>query len=308
MAVLARDMRKKFWFGTENRMQFITTPLQGADVSSQNWSEGGVGLNGGGFQLGSFGSHKSYIFEWPASSTLEEASLMSAYASGTYGRGLIYFVDPLIYERNILPEMWADPSIGIGYEGSSLVYGVTPTETPTSNWQVNNLPIRSAVYDLVGVTPGYRGAADSLFIPIPEGYGLALGAIHSRTGSGRVMYLTQSTSGTVSSSAVQLPILSASSTNVVTTAVSGGDIAGVRLFVGKTNPLPGTVTLSALTARLFPLDKGISSVQRGPWVPGEGHSGCRFEGRPTNIRNTGVDGGQVSYAATFREVGSWVNG
>lgn len=43
----------------------------------------------------------------------------------------------------------------------------------------------------------------------------------------------------------------------------------------------------------------------GPWVGGQGHSGCRFDGEPTYIEYTGVNGGQVGYAATFREVGSW---
>ena len=41
------------------------------------------------------------------------------------------------------------------------------------------------------------------------------------------------------------------------------------------------------------------------WVGGQGNSGCRFVGSPTYIENTGVNGGQISYAASFKEVGDW---
>ena len=41
------------------------------------------------------------------------------------------------------------------------------------------------------------------------------------------------------------------------------------------------------------------------WLGGQGNSGCRFVGSPTYIENTGVNGGQISYAASFKEVGDW---
>ena len=46
-------------------------------------------------------------------------------------------------------------------------------------------------------------------------------------------------------------------------------------------------------------------VMQEPWVGGMGHSGVRFNGTPTMIHNTGVNGGQVGYSASFIETGSW---
>ncbi|HLS02888.1 MAG TPA: hypothetical protein VK054_13090, partial [Beutenbergiaceae bacterium] len=49
-----------------------------------------------------------------------------------------------------------------------------------------------------------------------------------------------------------------------------------------------------------------SSPTEGPkWLPGSGNSGCKFVGNPTWIANSGVNGGQIGYAATLKEVGDW---
>ena len=48
------------------------------------------------------------------------------------------------------------------------------------------------------------------------------------------------------------------------------------------------------------------SPDEGPaWLPGSGNSGCKFVGNPTWIANSGVNGGQIGYAATLKEVGDW---
>ena len=93
--------RTRLWFGTHaGGMRWMPTPLSGAEMSPEGWESGGTLLNGGGYQQNSFGSHKTYTFEWPSSSAREAAALMKAYADGTYGRGLIYFVDPLLCDPN----------------------------------------------------------------------------------------------------------------------------------------------------------------------------------------------------------------
>ena len=50
----------------------------------------------------------------------------------------------------------------------------------------------------------------------------------------------------------------------------------------------------------------VPEESRGPWHGGQGHSGCRFDGQPTYVEYTGVNGGQVGFSATFREVGDSV--
>lgn len=309
MAFIAQSKRNNFWFGTEHRMEFLPTPNRGADVSPEGWGDGGTLLNGGGYQLNSFGSHKNYIFEWPQSSSREVAQLMKSYADGTYGRGLIYFVDPLIYDTNIFPAQWADPSMGLGYEGASLVYGVDPTPLPTSNWQANNIPVQSAYYDLGGISPGWRGKEEAVFLPIPRGFTLNIGAIYSGSGSGGVFYRPQSSNTSLGAISPVTPSSAGASLIHTESIPFSASNAGVWVWVGKASSGASSVTLSALTARLTPsTSTNPTSKLGGPWIGGQGNSGVRFVGKPTYMNNTGVGGGQVGFAASFREVGSWVYG
>lgn len=308
MALIAESRRNNLWFGTEQRSMWFPTPNRGADMSPSGWSADGTLLNGGGFQLNSFNSHKQYMFEWPSTSSRQVAQLMKSFADGSFGRGLIYFVDPLIYDTNILPAMWADPSMGVGDEGSSLVQGLEASPVPTSGGEDLGLPVVSAHYDLDSIPSGWRGKEDAVFIPIPDGYNLALGSFHSQTGAARVYTRIQSTTGALGgpSSLTGLPNNSSEVTNTV---FPGAGISGVWLLIGKlASGGPGTLTLTAMTARLFKDTKSMASVSSGPWIGGQGHSGCRFIGKPTLVNNTGVNNGQVSFAASFREVGSWLNG
>lgn len=306
MPTIAYSRRNSFWFGTEERMGWLPTPNRGASTGAIGWESGGGLLNGGGWQQGSFGSARSYIFEWPGSSSRQVSQLMKSYADGSYGRGLIYFLDPLIYNQNLFPAMWADPSMGIGYEGTSLVYGQIPVSTPTSSPEVNNLPFYSATYDLAGVAAGWRGKPDAVFIPIPEGTTLNFGAMYTATGSGAVLWCTQAFNGALGTPTALTPLGTTSPTLTNTTQASS--VAGIWVWVGKTAAGAATVNLTALTARLTPTLNPSPSIGNGPWIGGQGHSGCRFIGKPTEIKNTGVDGGQVGFAASFREVGSWLYG
>lgn len=305
MAFTAKAKRDNFFFGTEQAMRWMPTPNRGADVSPQGWGDGGTLLNGGGYQLNSFGSHKNYLFEWPSSSARRVAQLMKSYADGTYGRGLIYFVDPLTYDTNVLPARWADPSMSIGVEGASLVYGVDPDPLPTSNWQENDLPVQTAYYDLGGIASGWRGKEEAVFIPRPEGFSVLLGAIYSRTGTGSVFYREQGSSGGLGAE-FRAPELPANASDIHNVTVTSG--AGIWVWVGKITPGASSVSLSALSARLVSQTRPKPRIGQGPWIGGQGHSGVRFVGKPTYMNNTGVNGGQVSYAATFKEVGSWING
>lgn len=313
MSVLAEDGRRNLWFGTVDRMEWVPTPNRGADVSGVGWQAGGELLSGGAYQFNSFNSAKNFSFEWPQSSSRTAAQLMKSYADGTYGRGLIYFLDPLTYNTNVLPALWADPSMGIGSESNTLVPGVTPTATPTTGNSELRLPVRSAFYNLtpVGVTtPETLDDSNSVFIPIPDGFSLFMGAFYSSTGSAGVFYSSVSQGGAVTGASQVVPLDIAGEDLFNTFIATSPGQVGIRVWVGKISSGTSTVTLSALHARLFPQGVPYQSLQTGEpfWVGGQGHSGCRFTGYPTYINNTGTDGGQVSYAASFREVGSWVMG
>lgn len=308
MGFIAESRHNHFWFGTEQRMQWFPTPLRGADVSPHGWESEGTYLNGGGFQLGSFGSHRRFVFEWSGASSRKVAQTMRSYSDGTFGRGLIYFIDPLTWDTNLFPAMWADPSIGIGNEGASLVYGVNPTALPTSSPSVNDLPVSSAYYNLATIPAGWRGREDAVFIPIPEGMTLSLGAIYSSTGTGGVFYRTQTPSGGLGT-ATKLPPIGTTSSSILNTSIAGSSsVSGVWIYVGRSSTANSSVTLTALTTRLRLAGLPLSAISSGPWIGGQGHSGCRFAAKPTYIDNTGVSGGQIGFAASFTEVGSWIYG
>ena len=306
MTVLARDGRNNLWFGTLNRFSWVPTPNRGADVSPVGWQAGGELLSGGAWQLHSFNSAKNYQFEWPTSSSREAAQLIKSYADGTYGRGLIYFVDPLIYDVNVLPAMWADPSMAVSSEAETLVPGVIPTGTPTSGFGSFDLPVSSAFYNLtpLGVSSvSLLDDSNSVFIPIPEGFQLNLGAFYTATGSAGVFTSPVAIGGSVSG-LTSVPASTGALFTAIRTTAPGQ--VGVRLWVGKTGGGAAAVGLAAVHARLAAVGVDPGGPER--WLGGQGHSGCRFTTFPTYVNSSGTNGGQVQYAASFREVGSWAVG
>lgn len=266
------DRRRALWFGTEERSSFFKTPLRNADSSPQAWSDGGVLLSGGGYQLNSWGSHKVYQYEWGSASSMLDAQRMKSFYDGTYGRGLIYFYDCNIYDKNVLPARWADPSIALDSEGTGLVYGVEPTVADDDfDTSINEYPLRGVTYDLTNVESGWRGREDALYLPIPEGYTLAFGAAGSTEGYGRVMYRT-SNKGVLNVSVGSVEMLSEDGdtslgygldaygmddfavepgARVINTYIpSSATVSGVWIFLGKPESGSGSVTLHGMTARL----------------------------------------------------------
>lgn len=326
---MAYDSRKKMWIAVDGGWSgWFRTPNRGADMSPQGWGADGTLLNGGGYALNSWGSHKRYTFEWPSSSSRDEAQFMKSLSDGTYGRGLIYFVTPDILRKNILPARVADPSMAVGNEGSSLVYGLVPEGAPTSGWKTNNLPVTSAYYNLNGAVPaGYRGDEDTLFIPIPEGYTLGVVGFYEATGTAN-LYLTRVNGNWSNGETDVLPQTENSDDAPVLTLVPKEDSEGVRLWLGRDDMTPSTAQVSALYACLIPdsfvagsgvgggygtppegvgpYDGSTTPTLFGGWSGGMGHSGCRFLGKPSYEVNGQFDGQyRVGFAASFVEVGSY---
>lgn len=307
---MPRDSRDCFWFGTEQEAGWFRTPLRGADASPVGWNDGGVLLNGGGYEFSSWGSHKNYQFEWGRSTPIDSAQRLKAFADGTYGRELIYFIDPLIYERNILPAQWADPGMTLDNEGASHIYGVDATPVALVGGAGSGLPRTGALYTLpeYSISAGFRGRQDALYVPIPEGYTLVLGGSFSQTGSGRLFWRS-SDHGELAAPVAITPG-AVGSLDPLASIPSASDRSGVWLFPGVLDDaVAGSVTLWGLTARLFETSRlpNTSLTNRG-WEPGLGHSGTRFVGKPTYEITGPENGGQVGFAASFREVGDWLSG
>ena len=296
------DNVDKMWFGTKERMGWVETPQSGANVSPTGMTAEADLLNGGAYVRNSWGSHKNYEFSWGDAADRQLASLLHGYANGTYGRGLIYFQDPMFFETNILPRHWADPSMAVSYEAPDLTGGlIQPTYTPTPP-NSHNLPANTAIYGF-GNNVGYDGFVngDAIYIPVPEGMDLIVGAYYTGTGGAKVVARKDgATEYVLTEHAVGDP------TNM-TTIVRGAGYVEIALRDGA----GGTLVIAGITARLrvastsdllIPVGGELGD---GTWYSGEGNTGCRFVGKPTLYSNTGIGGGQVGLACTLREVGAW---
>lgn len=288
------------WFGTQDRAGWIETPQTGADVGAVAWGESGTLINGGGYAFNSFNSHKEYVFEWRSTSSREAAQEMMSYYSGTYGRGKLYFQDPLTYTTNVLPARWADPSITCDFEGASLIPGVEPERVKASSDPTLKLPVYSARYTLPA-TGTHRG--NHVFIPIPDGYFLVVGAFYSASTPDTGVYVAPVSPGGVISSN-ESRVTPSTPTELFTTPLFKlPGVMGAALWLGKPDSAAGsTLTVNAIHARLLPVDTTANTpAGENYWVGGQGNEGVRFMGPPTYINNTGRDGGQVQFAASFTE-------
>lgn len=297
------DSRRAFWFGTIAHSEWIATPLQGADSTPSAWGVDGTLLNGGGYGFHSWDSHKRYTYEWPQSSSPETAQKMKSYRDGTYGRGLLYFLEPGIYRTNIFPARWADPSMAIDNEAVSLKYGVEPEGVVTSGASTWDLPVMSAVYELNDANdpaPTQLDQGSAVFLPVPQGHEIALGAIYSSTGSGGVYIRRVALNGTVGARELLTPLTPTTADLVVDVVDS---VRGVWVEIGRGSSDPETITLTAMTARIMEAGKPAPTSAR--WIGGQGHSGCRFLGTPSYVYNSPIEGGRVGFAASFIETGSW---
>lgn len=294
------DNIERMWFGTEQKMGWIETPQTGADVSSVGQNAQATLQNGGGVVRNSWDSHKTYQFSWGDAASPSMVSLLQAYRNGSYGRGLIYFHDPMYYGTNLLPKRWADPSMAVNFEAEPLIPDVWPTAVPNVVTD-NNYPVNAAQY-VVPANYSSENNGTEHYIPIPPGMTLLVGAAYSGPGQAYVR--------TPAGKTVLVP-MALDEQDVVNLVVSGQPWA--RIGIQNPSPSPAPLSLTGMTARLSEYSvpggeastNAFANLSTGPWMSGEGHGGCRFVGNPTVINYTGVGGGQIGLSAVFQEVGPW---
>ena len=293
--------RDKMWFGTidsqtgATRMQWIPTPNSGADVSSLGMGSEATLLNGGGYQRNSWDSHKMFQFTWGESASLELASAIESYRNGSYGRGLIHFIDPMHYHTNVLPKRVADPSMAVNFEAEPLVPDVYPTSVPTGNTPTG-LPVNSAVYS----GPVSVNSASAIPVVVPPLHSVSFGwsgeATSPSAGFATVAIGVSGFSGGITP---PIPTTSANVTSVSGVAGANGGLVIILPAIASGE----SITVAAMNARIFAPGEAVD--HSGPWYAGQGHSGCRFVGNPTLVNYNGVDGGQVGLSCTLTEVGAW---
>lgn len=273
-----------FYFGTRDYMTWLVCPKIDMPRSKQGWSSTARHLNGGASVYRTLQGARRYEMDWPLRSG-GVFDPIHAFAEGVYGDGPFYFLDPQAMRKNIMPAHLAHAFLGVG-DGPSLTGWTSPRPVAVANTdQDYKYPARSAQYTLTGSeTP-----VDT-WIPVPDGYTFHLGAHGSATGTAGVEYETDNgSSGTVTLLGMN------TATRVNTPLVNTG--GGVTVRVTGV----GTLTLNSIIAVVL---KDGKTPQTGDWSTGMGHSGCEFDGFPTdNLYNDPFD--LQSTSAVLQEVGAW---
>lgn len=289
------------WFGTKEYAQWIRTPNSGADMSPHGWDSSGTYVNGGGFALTSRNTHNQYSFAWPSTSSRESANLMRSFYEGAFGRGKYFFIDPLLYDQNVLPARLANPSVTSGYEGPFLIPRVNPTLVSAGAPGLKMLPVTSARFN-IGLMSNANAtyvSNNGVYVPIPEGKRLHLGAFYTSPANAGV-YVTPANAGVPTwGSNTRLTPLTASGVSFNYGIDRSATVTGVYLWFGRTATATGNLDIRAVHARIGDIGKPVPGDDK--WRSGGGHSGVRFALPPTYIAHTGVNGGQIEYAATFIE-------
>lgn len=296
------DYYPKMWFGTQERMQWIDAPLSGADIGKGSWGVDGEYINGGGYVRNARNSHNVYHFNWRRTSSRRSAQIMQNYRDGVYGDGLIYFVDPLTYDTNILPKSWAYPAITAGQSVNPFYRGlILPSVSTPSNSQ--GLPVRGIRFE--NVPSAIPNANKSVYLPAPPGYRIAIRIWATRSNSTPQFRATRVLANGNSASPSTVGIFDPSDTTLNSAVLTQDGDRGVHLHF-PTHTGAGQ-NLQFFGARAWLFKTGSASTMPTPeWFGGQGHSGCKFVGNPTYIEHTSVDGGQIEYGAIFKEVGSWL--
>lgn len=282
----------EIWFGTKGYMQWITAPAVDVPATKSGFATGGGFLGGGAWVRRSKTSAKRFTFSWNMKNRDQIQPILD-YADGIYGNGFLYYCNPFVMGRNALPSYWASPAMNY-YDGPLVVDGVRP-ELVVNNDTANGYPLESAVYTVTSTSN-----VPSIFIPMPPGYRLHIGAHGSVISGNATVTATPEISAVSSGTRTNLVLMSRSNaqrTNRIYEPTDG--LIGVTLSLASTST--GRIQLDGLMAQLVPAGTPISS---GPFYSGLGQSGMEFVDQPSvSEYSAALD--RVGVSAELVETEAW---
>lgn len=279
------------WFGTRAHMQWIEAPAVDVQAGKQGYQSQVSFTNGGAWVRRSKAASKRFMFAWNMKSR-EQVQPILDYADGIYGNGPIYYCNPFVMDRNVLPAYWASPFIN-AYDGPLIVDGIRPT-TVDLGVSSNGYPVEAAVYKFTSTSK-----VPTLYIPIPPGHTLYIGA-HGQLQSGSAsVRVTPFTSPVASDAPVDLTLLTTSTTTRTNATFSGNTYVGVELTMRSAST--GTLLLNGLIAQVL-LDGAV--LPSGGFISGQGQSGMAFASQPSlSEYNAALD--RVGVSAELIETEAW---
>ena len=271
-------IKGRMWFGTRGQEVWVPTPAINPDYGRTGYSSGvSQGLNGLGFLRESKSAHNSYSLSWPVTKTRDAVRTITDFADGIFdtqdGVNLIYWIDPMAADKNVLCQGWATPSLA-AEDGVPLVTDQNgyrrPKAVPTPP-NVNRYPARSAEYVINSTSVSVEQ-----YVPIPPGYSAWVGIHGGALAQDRI--IVQRVNGfTELGAAVEPTVLAAADSTRVNSEFSSVDSAGIVLkFATVASSI--TFTLYGLIVQILPTGQ---APETGGFISGQGHSGCQFVGKPS---------------------------
>lgn len=278
-----------FYMGTREKMLEVRAPSVNMPSSKQGYFNKVDFLNGGTSIRRSQASHKNYTMTWN-SVDRDEARKILDLADGVYGTGPFYIHDPIAADRNVLPQWWATPSLGLS-DGLPLNDG-TRGEAVATPMNSLNFPAYSIIYTVLS------GQTRTVWVPIPDGYTAWVGA-YGEDGTGGTVVATPTVDANNDGTPDTLTLLDVTDDTRFTESYPSSSYDGVRLSLGGA----GTITLSGIMVQV--LETGVTP-ETGGFISGQGNSGLQFVSQPTYTPySAALD--KVGVVAELTEYYGWTN-
>jgi len=279
------------WFGTRGYMKFVPCPLVDSDMSKVGWQSSAQYLNGGTRVRSSVTAHKEYNLAWGLQER-DNIRTVTDYADGVYGDELIYFVDPFAADKNVLPQYWATPALGI--EDAPILTGTAKPAIVQTDSNTNGYPRNSAIYYVVTTDP-----KKSIYVPIPPGHTAWVGFHGQKPDDSTAYVRVRQAIGTTGygTSTTLTPLTVDTTTRVNASFNSSSTVHGIVLDLQGS----GTLIMTGLIVQI--LKTGVTPAEGG-FISGQGNSGCKFAEQP-KLQNYSSAMDKSALTAKLVEVGAW---
>lgn len=288
----------KLWFGIPgSHMQFVPCPSIDSVVARNRYVERMQFENGGGDARRSAQYQMEYQFAFSGlAHEVEGIDAFNKFAQGFYGDGLIQLAHPANFETNMFPAAWASPSL---IEQGWANIGSTVPSFAATNVTSYGQPPRTATWNVTQQAGTYT---KSITLVIPPTHTLNLGVSGIATGSGVVRVVPIDTAGDTGT-AVDLTLLSKSSSTRMNTTFSGGTYQAVRLYITRTADTTATVSITSMMAQLY--KTGATPTLPTTHYQGEGSTGLMFVDDAIVETYSYMYPPRKGIATTLVEVGAW---
>jgi hypothetical protein len=272
-------MSKTMWFGTRGFETWVPAPAPNPSYTRPNFSVLSQYLNGGAGARQSKSAHNAYDLTITPTKKRDAWRLITDFADGVYDTqddvNLIYWVDPMSRDKNVLNQGWATPSLA-SEDGVPLITKADGSGRPKAVPTPSNgylYPARGAQY-----TVDAASVAIEQYIPIPPGYTAWVG-IHGDASAAGIFKLQPVQGYTEVGAAVVPTVLGVTTNQIVNTSIAAsGTVSGLVLrFAGVASQT--VFTIYGLVVMI--LKNGVTPPL-GNFISGQGHSGCQFIGKPTS--------------------------